>query len=189
MYVREFYVCVCVCEEYKSEYDKALAQEKDNHDIKAIRNLFESRLPLVLDFIEHVHYSNTQVLDYVLTRMILLLDTEGRTGYRRVLMQFLNDLEKLSGDLRELLLRNMNSLCAVDIELLHGLYSSIIPAVHRCKTEQEAINNACRDVAVLKVVKEHNTHYHDEYYQKKKQVPCGCVCECACVSVHLSVHV
>ena len=159
----------CICTDYPNEYNNALRHET-NLDIKAIINLFESRLPLILDFVEHLHYSNSEVLDYILARMVICLDTEGRTGYRRCIMSFMNDLEVLFSDLRELLLRNMNSLCAVDIELLHGLYSSIIPTVHRCRTEQEAINNACRDVPVLKIVKDHHSHYHTQWYKHKKKV-------------------
>lgn len=66
-------------------------------------------------------------------------------------MQFLHDLEVLSADLRVLLLKNINSLSAVDIELLHGWLSSVVPKVHRRSSEQEAINNAIRRFSILKV--------------------------------------
>jgi hypothetical protein len=99
----------------------------------------------------------------------------GRSGYRRCVSQFLHDVEQLSPQLRKLLFKNINSLSAVDIELLHGFFSSVIPKVHRCATEQEAINNACRDTPLLNVVKEQNNHYHknakDPGYSMAKQLP------------------
>lgn len=66
-------------------------------------------------------------------------------------MQFLHDLEVLPTDLRVLLLKNINSLSAVDIELLHGWLCSVVPKVHRRASEQEAINIAIRRYTILKV--------------------------------------
>lgn len=147
--------------EYTAEYDMARkAADKDNLDVRAIFDLFESRMPACLDFSEHTHYNNVSVLEYMLARIAVALDTEGRTGYRRVLLQFLNDLEKVSSNLRKLLLHNMNSLSAVDIELIHGMLSSVIATTHRKRTEQEAINTACREFPVLKIANLHNACYH-----------------------------
>ena len=78
--------------------------------------------------------------------------------------------------LQDLLLRNMNSLAAVDIEYVHAMLSSIIPKVHNAKTEQTAIDTACRNFPVLKVANEHNHHYHRdgerEYgYSVKQKLP------------------
>ena len=85
----------------------------------SIINLFEDRLPASLDFAEHTHYSNVQVLDAMLAHITVACDIEGRTGYRRIIMHFLHDMEVLPEDLRHLLLSNMNSLSAIDIELIH----------------------------------------------------------------------
>ena len=148
------------CKERPGEYIAATAAKESNLDLQAIFDLFESRLPLSLDFVEHVHFQNTSVLDYMIARIILMLDSEHRTGYRRVLLQFLQDILSMPDDRKELLMKNMNSLSAVDIELMHGMLSSVIPTVHRAKTEQAAINNACRNFSVLKVASAHNNSYH-----------------------------
>ena len=150
--------------EYTADYKLAReAADKGNRNlyVRALLNLFESRLPACLDFAEHTHYNNVAVMEYILARMAVILDTEGRTGYRRVLMQFLHDLEKLSPVARKLLLQNMSSMSAVDIELIHGMLSSIIAPVQRKgHTEQQVINNVCRGFANLKVATIHNSQYH-----------------------------
>ena len=75
----------------------------------------------------------------MLARTILLLDEKHRTGYRRCLLQFLKDLLVLPVSQQNLLLQNFNSLCAVDIERVHGMLASVIPTVHKKQsTEQEA---------------------------------------------------
>ena len=100
-------------------YAKIIESAKTNLDVRAIINLFDDRLPTCLDFAEHCHYSNVEVLDAMLARIAVACDTEGRTGYRRTIMHFLHDIEVLPPDLRHLLLSNMNSLSAIDIELIH----------------------------------------------------------------------
>ena len=102
-----------------SYYVKVIESAKNNLDVRTIINLFEDRLPTCLDFAEHCHYSNVEVLDAMLARIVVACDLEGRTGYRRTIMHFLHDMEVLSPELRNLLLSNMNSLSAVDIELIH----------------------------------------------------------------------
>ena len=77
-------------DEYRSkfpdEYKEMCECAKVNLDVRCILTLFRSRLPLCLDFVEHLHYSNTEVMEYMFARMAVALDTEGRSGYRRVLM-------------------------------------------------------------------------------------------------------
>ena len=51
-----------------------------------------------------------QVLVYVLARMAVVLEQEGRTGYRRCVMQFLHDMQNLPKSTHTLMLKNMNSL-------------------------------------------------------------------------------
>ena len=92
-----------------------------------------------------------QVLEYVLARMAVVLDQEGRTGYRRCILQFLHDMEKLPKSVRRLMYMNMNSLQAVHIELIHALYASFIPDVHNKPTEQIAINECARNLTLFKV--------------------------------------
>lgn len=65
---------------YVGEYNDALKSVTDNLDVRAIFNLFGSRLPAVLDFAEHTHHTNVTVLEYILARMCIILDVEGRTG-------------------------------------------------------------------------------------------------------------
>ena len=65
---------------YTDEYRLTMQSVKDNLDVRAIINLFGSRLPAVLDFAEHTHHTNVTVLEHVLARMCIILDTEGRTG-------------------------------------------------------------------------------------------------------------
>ena len=90
-------------EQYPDEYSEA-SSNKDNYDVVSIFNVLQSRLPLALDFAEHLHHKNLDVLEYMLARIVMCLDTEGRTKYRRCLTQFLQDLEALSSRLRRLLL-------------------------------------------------------------------------------------
>ena len=57
-------------------------------------------------------------------------------------------------------MQNMSSMSAVDIELIHGMLSSIIAAAKRKGTEQEVINNACRGFSYLTIATVHNEQYH-----------------------------
>lgn len=138
-------------EKHAEEYNEAASVLATNLDILCIFNTFESRLPTVLDFSEHTHYQNVDILQYVIARMAIALDSDGRTGYRRCIMHFLHDLQAFSEDLRNLLLSNINSLCGVHIERLHAMLTAVIAAVHNRSSEQDAINNACRDYCFLKV--------------------------------------
>ena len=65
---------------YPDEYKQAKKAVVDNLDVRAILSLFGSRLPAVLDFAEHTHHTNVPVLEYILARMCIILNTEGRTG-------------------------------------------------------------------------------------------------------------
>ena len=129
---------------FSTEYETAVEAAKANLDVRCILTLFASRLPLCLDFVSHLHYRNTEVMRYMIARMAVALDTEGRSGYRRVLMHFIHDMDGLPASLSNLMFKNANSMCAVDIELMHGKFASIIPAVHHRSSEQEVINNTCR---------------------------------------------
>ena len=129
---------------FSTEYETAVEAAKANLDVRCILTLFASRLPLCLDFVSHLHYRNTEAMRYMIARMAVALDTEGRSGYRRVLMRFIHDMDGLPASLSNLMFKNANSMCAVDIELMHGKFASIIPAVHHRSSEQEVINNTCR---------------------------------------------
>ena len=96
-----------------------------NIDIRCLVEFFSSTIPITVDFVEHVHYKNIDQLKYVLARTIVLLHQEHRTGYRRCLLQFLKDLIALPQAVQKLFLQNFNCLCAVDIELWHGMLASV----------------------------------------------------------------
>ena len=49
------------------EYDFVKHATRVNYDVKAIVDLFESRIPAVLDFAEHLHFKNVSVLEYMMT--------------------------------------------------------------------------------------------------------------------------
>ena len=66
-------------------------------------------------------------------------------------MQFLYDMQNLPKGTQTLMLKNMNSLQAVHIELIHALYAAFIPAVHNRPSEQIAINECARNVVLFKV--------------------------------------
>ena len=121
--------------EYPMEHRQAVGA--NNIDLRCLFQFFESTIPITVDFVEHAHYSNITWLKYVLARIIVLLDQQHRTGYRRCLLQFLKDLIALPEEVQKLFLENFNSLCGVDIELLNGVLASVIPTVHRKPTEQQ----------------------------------------------------
>lgn len=146
-----------------AEEHHAMLQQHDNLDVTAIINFFESRLPLSLDFHEHLHYKNVDVLQYVLARMAITLNNESRTGYRRCLLQYLKDLQALPASVTSLMLRNANSTQAVHIEHFNALYSAFIPTVHNQPSEQIAVNGCTRNMPLFMVAKDHN----DEYHQNK----------------------
>ena len=70
----------------------------------------------------------------------------------------MHDMDAKPAEFKDLMYKNANSMCGVDIELMHGKFASIIPIVHRQSSEQEAVNNACRSLAVLGVATDHNRY-------------------------------
>ena len=65
-------------------------------------------------------------------------------------------------EFKDLMYKNSNTMCGVDIELMHGKFASIVPVVHRQSSEKEAVNEACRSLAILGVATDHNRYAYDE---------------------------
>lgn len=68
------------------------SRDGPNCDVRCLLLFFRDTIPITVDFVEHAHFKNVKQLKYVLTRTIVLLHEQHRTGYRRCLMQFYKDL-------------------------------------------------------------------------------------------------
>ena len=121
------------------------ARNADSLDMQVLHTLFGNTLPLATDFVVHLHYGSPTTVKQVIARMLLLLHSEGRTGYRRCLLKFVGDIDCLPAAQQDLLLSHINCLCGVDIELIHGMLSAIIPRVHNQVNDQTAVDNCIRD--------------------------------------------